>query len=141
MKPLLDLLATIPSVVYGVWGVIVIVPLVGNVLAPLSHRWLESISLILKVNQPTGFSILAGGIVLAVMIMPFIIAVIYEVLMTVPEGTRQAALGLSPAPPGRSRLRRRRTPVRRPASLRSRSTSGSRPWRSRRRPARKVPRA
>src|SRR5574341_1044727 len=94
MKPLLDLLAAIPSVVYGVWGVIVIVPLVGNVLAPLSHRWLESISLILKVNQPTGFSILAGGIVLAVMIMPFIIAVIYEVLMTVPEGTRQAALGL-----------------------------------------------
>jgi phosphate transport system permease protein len=93
-KPLLDLLAAIPSVVYGVWGMLVIVPFVGNMLAPFSHRWLESISPILKVNQPTGFSILAGGIVLAVMIMPFIIAVVYEVLVTVPEGTRQAALGL-----------------------------------------------
>jgi phosphate transport system permease protein len=93
MKPLLDLLAAIPSVVYGVWGIIAIVPLVEDVFAPLSKRWLTSIPF-LKVNQPTGYGILSGGIVLAVMIMPFIIAVIYEVLTTVSEGSRQAALGI-----------------------------------------------
>jgi phosphate transport system permease protein len=93
MKPLLDLLAAIPSVVYGVWGMIVIVPLVGNTLRPAFDRWLGFIPLFAS-NQPTGFSILSGGIVLAVMIAPFIIAVIYEVMRTVPEGLRHASLGL-----------------------------------------------
>jgi phosphate transport system permease protein len=93
MKPLLDLLAAIPSVVYGVWGVLVIVPLVGDHLAPFLDRWLGFIP-IFKFNQPTGYGILAGGIVLAVMIAPFIIAVIYEVLMTVPEHLRHASLAV-----------------------------------------------
>ncbi len=83
-KPVLDLLAAIPPVVYGVWGLLAIVPFVDEVLAPLSDRWLGSIS-IFAVNQPTGFGILAAGIVLAVMIAPLIISVIYEVFATVPN--------------------------------------------------------
>ena len=93
LKPLLDILAAIPSVVYGVWGVIAVVPLVGDILRPALSKWLGFIPLFAS-NQPTGYSILSGGIVLAVMIAPFIIAVTYEVLRTIPEGWRQASLGV-----------------------------------------------
>lgn len=93
IKPLLDLLAAIPSVVYGVWGMLVIVPLVQNVLGPAINGTLGFIPLFEKTNY-TGFSILAGGIVLAVMIAPFIIAVTYEVLGTVPNGQREASLAI-----------------------------------------------
>jgi phosphate transport system permease protein len=92
-KPVLDLLAAIPPVVYGVWGLLAIVPLVEDVLAPLSDRWLGSIP-IFAVNQPTGFSILAGAIVLAVMVAPFIISVVYEILGTVPDELRHASLAV-----------------------------------------------
>jgi phosphate transport system permease protein len=92
-KPILDLLAAIPPVVYGVWGLLAIVPFVDNVLAPLSDRWLGSVS-IFSVNQPTGFGILAGGIVLAVMIAPLIISVTFEVFVTVPNDLRHASLAV-----------------------------------------------
>jgi phosphate transport system permease protein len=92
-KPILDLLAAIPPVVYGVWGLLAIVPFVEDVLAPLSKRWLGSVP-IFSVNQPTGFGILSGGIVLAVMIAPLIISVVYEVLLTVPNDLRQASLAV-----------------------------------------------
>jgi phosphate transport system permease protein len=92
-KPVLDLLAAIPPVVYGVWGLLVIVPFVGNVLAPLSKQWLSFIP-ILVVNQPTGFSILSGSFVLAVMIAPLLISVVYEILTTVPNDLRHASLAV-----------------------------------------------
>jgi phosphate transport system permease protein len=92
-KPILDLLAAIPPVVYGVWGLIAIVPFVDKVLAPLSDRWLSSVS-IFQVNQPTGFSILSAGIVLAVMIAPLIISVMYEIFSTVPNDLRHASLAV-----------------------------------------------
>ena len=92
-KPVLDLLAAIPPVVYGVWGLLAIVPFVDDVLAPLADRWLGSIS-IFAVTQPTGFGILAGGIVLAVMIAPLIISVTFEVLLTVPNVLSLASLAV-----------------------------------------------
>jgi phosphate transport system permease protein len=92
-KPVLDMLAAIPPVVYGVWGLLAIVPFVEDVLAPLSKQWLSFIPF-LNVNQPTGFSILAGGIVLAVMIAPLIIAVVFEILTTVPNDLRHASLAV-----------------------------------------------
>jgi len=92
-KPVLDLLAAIPPVVYGVWGLLAIVPFVDTVLAPLSDRWLSSIS-IFEVNQPTGFGILSAGIVLAVMIAPLIISVMYEIFSTVPNDLRHASLAV-----------------------------------------------
>jgi len=82
IKPVVDLLAGIPSVVFGVWGVLMIVPFVGNVLAPL-----------FGVNS-SGYSVLAGGIVLAVMIFPTIIHVSLEVFTAIPYELREASLSL-----------------------------------------------
>jgi phosphate transport system permease protein len=93
MKPLIDLLAAIPSVVYGVWGVVVIVPWVGGFLSPFMERWLGFIPFFRSTN-PTGYSLVAGGLVLAVMVAPFIIAVTYEILHTVPDGLREASLAM-----------------------------------------------
>jgi phosphate transport system permease protein len=81
-KPLIDLLAGIPSVVFGVWGVLVIVPLIKNYIAPLFGK------------LSPGYSALAGGIVLAVMIFPIIIHVSVEVLGSVPRALREASLSL-----------------------------------------------
>ncbi len=92
MKPLLDILAAIPSVVYGVWGVIAIVPLVEKASSSLT-QFFGTVPLLTSDN-PTGYSILAGGIVLAVMVSPFIIAVSFEILHTVPDGYRQASLAV-----------------------------------------------
>jgi phosphate transport system permease protein len=91
-KPLIDLLAGIPSVIYGVWGVVTIVPFVEKA-NPLVSRWLGSIPLFRSTN-PTGYSVLAGGLVLAVMVFPFIIAVAEEVIRAVPQGLREASLAL-----------------------------------------------
>jgi phosphate transport system permease protein len=93
MKPLLDLLAAIPPVVYGVWGVLVVVPLVQDGLIPFTQKYLPNVPLFSSQN-PTGYSILAGAIVLAVMVAPFIISVIYEVMHNVPSGLKQASLAL-----------------------------------------------
>ena len=81
-KPLIDLLAGIPSVVYGVWGVLVIVPLIKNHIAPFFGTF------------SSGYSVLAGGIVLAIMVFPIIIHVSLEVFRTVPYEIREASLSL-----------------------------------------------
>jgi phosphate transport system permease protein len=81
-KPVIDLLAGIPSVVYGVWGVLIIVPFVGNVLAPAFGA------------ASSGYSVLAAGIVLAVMVFPTIIHVSLEVFASVPHDLRDASLAL-----------------------------------------------
>lgn len=93
MKPLLDLLAAIPSVVYGVWGMVAIVPWV-QAIGPKVNQWLGFIPFFSNKSNPTGFSILAGGIVLAVMVAPFIISITYEVLHTIPGGSREASLAV-----------------------------------------------
>jgi len=81
-KPIVDLLAGLPSVVYGVWGVLIVVPFVSDVLAPLAGVY------------SSGYSILAGGIVLAIMTFPTIIHVTLEVFSTVPRSLRDASLSL-----------------------------------------------
>jgi phosphate transport system permease protein len=93
MKPLLDLLAAIPSVIYGVWGMLTIVPWIQNKLEPFIDQYLPNFPL-LKSDNPTGFGILAGAIVLAIMITPFIIAVLYEILNNIPRGLKDASLAL-----------------------------------------------
>ncbi len=92
-KPVLDLLAAIPPVVYGVWGLLAIVPVVETVFAPLAKQTFGFIPFF-AVNQPTGFSILSGGIVLAVMVAPLVISVIFEIFTTVPSDLRNASLAI-----------------------------------------------
>ncbi len=81
VRPLVDILAGIPSVIYGFWGVIVIVPLVRAVGQAVG-------------TPTTGYSLLAGGIILAIMVFPIIISVSTEVLQTVPLEARETSLGL-----------------------------------------------
>lgn len=80
-KPLIDLLAGIPSVVYGVFGMLAIVPVI---------RTLASYSGV----STTGYSVLAGGIVLAIMVFPIIISVSVEVIQSVPYEARESSLSL-----------------------------------------------
>jgi phosphate transport system permease protein len=80
--PVIDILAGIPSVIYGIWGILVIVPFVRNQIAPLFHA------------DTTGYSILSGGLVLAVMVFPLMINLLVEVLRTVPRELREASLSL-----------------------------------------------
>jgi phosphate transport system permease protein len=79
---LIDLLAGIPSVVFGLWGILVVVPLIKHYVGPA----FGSVS--------TGYSVLAGGIVLAIMIFPIIIHVSVEVFRSVPYETSEASLAL-----------------------------------------------
>jgi phosphate transport system permease protein len=92
-KPFLDLLAGIPSVVYGVWGMLTVVPFIQKAIAPTLNRWLGFIPLF-RTDNPTGYGILAGSLVLAVMVFPIIISVAEEVLRAVPQGLREASLAM-----------------------------------------------
>jgi phosphate transport system permease protein len=83
VKPLIDLLAGIPSVVYGLWGVLAVVPFIKNSLAPA-----------LGVETIGGYGILAGGIVLSIMVFPIIISVTGEVLRSVSQDMREVSLSL-----------------------------------------------
>jgi phosphate transport system permease protein len=91
--PVIDLLAGIPSVVYGVWGVLLVVPLIQDGLMPPLKRWFGFVPL-LQSDNPTGYGLLAGGLVLAVMVLPIIISVSEEVIRSVPRGLREASLSL-----------------------------------------------
>ncbi len=93
VNPLIDLLAGIPSVVYGVWGMLTVVPFVGQHVAPVLNRWLGVLPLF-RNDNPTGYGVLAGGVVLAVMVFPIIIAVAQDVIRAVPQGLREASLAL-----------------------------------------------
>ena len=81
-NPVIDLLSGIPPVIYGVWGTLTIVPLISEVLAP--HF----------VDFSTGYSVLAAGIVLAVMIIPLIVSILLEVFDAVPKEMREASLSI-----------------------------------------------
>lgn len=93
VNPLIDLLAGIPSVVYGVWGMLTVVPFVRLHVAPTLDRWFGILPFF-RSNNPTGYGILAGGVVLAVMVFPVIIAVAQDVIRAVPNGLREASLAL-----------------------------------------------
>jgi phosphate transport system permease protein len=93
INPFIELLAGIPSVVYGVWGMLTVVPFIEKTVAPVLSRWLGFISLF-RADNPTGYGVLAGGIVLAVMVFPIIIAVAEDVIRAVPRGLREASLAL-----------------------------------------------
>ncbi len=89
--PLIDLLAGIPPVVFGVFGILAIVPLVAGI-APLFKNL--GIPLLSGGNYSTGYSMLAGSIVLAIMVFPIIISISYEVFKAVPFDVRAASLSL-----------------------------------------------
>ncbi len=89
---LVELLAAVPSVVYGLWGVFVLIPFLRSVAVPPLKGLLGWTPLFKGVFY--GNSMLAGGVILAIMIVPYIAAVSREVLLAVPATQREAALGL-----------------------------------------------
>jgi len=89
---LVELLAAIPSVIYGLVGLFVVVPWVRSVASPSVDAvlgWLPVFQ-----GSPYGVGIFTAGLILAVMIVPFVTTVSREVLLTVPRSQREAALAL-----------------------------------------------
>ncbi|HLF34776.1 MAG TPA: phosphate ABC transporter permease subunit PstC [Cyclobacteriaceae bacterium] len=80
--PVIDLLSGIPPVIYGVWGTLTIVPFISEKLAP--HF----------VEFSSGYSVLAGGVVLAIMIVPLIISILAEIFNSIPAEMREASASL-----------------------------------------------
>lgn len=80
--PVLDILAGIPSVVYGLWGTIIIVPWIADNLGPYF------------VDYTSGYTLLAGGIVLSVMIIPLLVSLFIEIFSTVPKDFKDASASL-----------------------------------------------
>jgi phosphate transport system permease protein len=81
VRLVVDIMAGIPSVIYGLWGIVVIVPFVRILGQALGY-------------PTTGYSLLAGGIILAIMVSPIIISVSMEVFRAVPMEARETALAL-----------------------------------------------
>lgn len=80
--PVLDILAGIPSVVYGLWGTLIIVPWIADSLGP--HF----------VDYTSGYTLLAGGIVLSIMIIPLLVSLFIEIFSTVPKDFKDASASL-----------------------------------------------
>ncbi len=89
---LVEMLAAIPSVVYGLWGIFVVAPWLQTTLEP----WLEeNLGFIPLFSGPAyGVGMLAAGVILAIMITPTIASLTREVFKTIPDHQREAALGL-----------------------------------------------
>ena len=82
VKPMIDLLAGIPSVVFGLWGVLLVVPFIRDYVAVAAGV------------TTTGYAMITGAIVLSIMVSPIIISVSEEVIRTVPREAREASIAL-----------------------------------------------
>jgi phosphate transport system permease protein len=89
---IIELLAAIPSVVYGLWGIFVLVPILRHTAFPVLRSVLGFLPFFRGVIY--GPSMLAASVILAIMVMPFIMSVSREVLLAVPNSQREAAMGL-----------------------------------------------
>ncbi len=89
---LIELLAAVPSVIYGLWGIFVLAPFLRGWVQPALGSSLGFLPLFQ--GPPYGVGMLAAGIILAIMVLPFIVAVSREVLLAVPNTQREAALAL-----------------------------------------------
>ncbi len=89
---LVELLAAIPSVVYGLWGIFVLAPFLREYVGPPLQKALGWLPLFQ--GTVTGIGLLTGGVILAIMVTPIITAVVRDVLAAVPVSQREAALAL-----------------------------------------------
>jgi phosphate transport system permease protein len=87
-----ELLAAIPSVIYGLWAIFALIPILSRYVQPFLSRTLGWTQLF--EGPPFGYSMLAAGMILAIMIIPIISSISREVLTVVPQHQREAALAL-----------------------------------------------
>ncbi len=92
LQPLVELLAGIPSVIYGLWGIFVLSPLMANTVEPFLINKFGYLPLFK--GYPLGIGFLTASIILAIMIVPFIISVSTEVLSTVPVPLKEGMYAL-----------------------------------------------
>ncbi len=94
---LIELLAAIPSVVYGLWGIFILIPFLKLVIVkPVLNSRLPHLPVIggLFGGQAAGYSMLAAGVILAIMITPFITAVTRDILRAIPRAQREGSYAL-----------------------------------------------
>ena len=87
-----ELLAAIPSVIYGLWAIFVLVPLLRQYVQPLLARYFGWTTLF--EGPPYGIGMLAAGIILAIMVVPIVSSITREVMTAVPQQQREAVLAL-----------------------------------------------
>jgi phosphate transport system permease protein len=92
----IELLAAVPSIVYGIWGLFVLAPILQHTVQPFLIDTLGDLPLIGKAfrGPPYGIGLFTAGIVLAVMVLPFITSVMREVFLATPRSLKEAAYGL-----------------------------------------------
>ena len=92
----IELLAAIPSIIYGMWGLFVLVPMMTEYVTPWLNDNIGSLPLIGRLFQgpPLGIGVLTAGFVLAIMVIPFISSVMREVFLTVPTRLKESAYAL-----------------------------------------------
>ena len=93
---LIELLAAIPSIIYGIWGLFVLAPFLQLTVQPFLKVVFGDIPIIgiLFGGPPLGLGMLTAGFILAVMVLPFIAAVTRDVFLTVPSILRESAYGI-----------------------------------------------
>ena len=93
---LIELLAAIPSIIYGIWGLFVLAPFLQSVVQPALIAVLGPLPLIglLFRGPPLGLGVLTAGIILGFMVLPFIASVMRDVFLTVPAMLRESAYGV-----------------------------------------------
>lgn len=93
---LIELLAGIPSIIYGIWGLFVLAPFLQVTVQPFLKDLFGDVPLlgILFSGPPLGLGMLTAGFILAVMVLPFIAAVTRDVFLTVPAMLRESAYGI-----------------------------------------------
>jgi phosphate transport system permease protein len=91
-----ELLAAVPSIIFGIWGLFVLAPLLQRHVQPWLIEWLGPLPVIGKLFQgpPFGIGVLTASIVLAIMVLPFISAVMRDVFETVPDVLKESGYGL-----------------------------------------------
>jgi phosphate transport system permease protein len=92
----IELLAAIPSIIYGMWGFFVLVPIMGQMVEPWLTDTLGDLPLVgwLFQGAPFGTGILTAALVLAIMVLPFIAATMRDVFLTVPAVYKESAFGV-----------------------------------------------
>lgn len=91
---LVELLAAVPSIVYGLWGFLVLAPWMLKTVEPWLNSWPFASTIFGNVGQQAGTSLLLAAIVLAVMILPTFVAISREVIASVPQDLIEASLSL-----------------------------------------------
>ena len=96
LNAIIELLAGIPSIIYGMWGLFVLAPILSDHVQPVLTKWFQHVWLLKDIfaGPPIGIGFLPAALILAIMIIPFITAVMREVFDVVPKTLKEGGYGL-----------------------------------------------